>query len=756
MNYDKIIHTTMMHQSKKSSPSRFGKKRSPKGQRRNHGSGEKKSREINVDEIFKSIDKIYNPELNIVEYSEDGLVEAKRLYTMHIAKVKKCIAAQTKVLSPDINVIINLITICFKESISTNNYAKKTLCRLLYIKQKPMIDKYVKHVFNTYAERNEIPTSYEDILEEIRINDAERSRCPKHHYNNNHRCKCILGKLNDCEILLGVYTRAATYKCGDIMVSLYDNLSKQKEYDDKKLTAWHCVFWGAKGQPHNKENVMQIVDVIKNGPYMPILLKNDKGETGIDSLLHNDNLSMDDRLEIYDHVMMLNKKEALKIFMGISNKITDRYDEELAIKCTWVLVCQPESIINEIASIIMKSNVSPRIEKSKNIENVIRFVNRCLSTNHHLGDDQLKMNRFFEMHEELICTLKKDFPLMLLQALHDIDTSVHGMAGEYAANKLNDRMISISMGIGELNKYDDSIFEHYFAYLMSRKDSIFIKMMLYSVCQAGVRDMYVIEGFAQKYKILTDNKLKFSILDWFDNILGKGSYDIDSIVEGTVDTAVKTEETKAVEKEVEVDDYGNQDAVIRMVHGSKSAKTERDIADTIDDVKYSIEKQVKKKINCLNYPYEMFYSYCELYDGTEKNKYMMNVLPCVLKSLVDDNVFTNENIIESFNKLTKDNIDDIKIECPRVYDVIEIFNSIYGKEIIKFKKKKKVEEMKEEMNYGSAIRDNLPKVKLVPREYKYYFDSKTMQIAAVDTITRKSYAMVCVNVNGVLCWRLKE
>lgn len=740
----------MMHHSKKSSHRRFEKKKSPRGQ------GEKKSREIDVGEICMKIDQIYNPDTNRTEYSEDGLIEAQRLYTMYIKKVKDCIVAQTKVLSPDINVIMNLIITCFKESISTHNYTKKTLYRLFHIKQKPMIDKYVKHVFNDYAERNEKPTNYEDILTKIRSNDAERSSCPKHHFKNSYSCKCVLNKLNDREIMLGIYTRASTYKCQKVMISLYDLLSKQKEYDDKKLTAWHCAFWGAKGQPHTKENVMEIADVIKNGPFMPILRKNDKGETGIDSLFHNDNLSMDDRLEIYDHVMMLNKKEALKIFMGISNKITDKDDSELSMKCAWVLICQPDEIINEIASIIMRINVSQRIEKSKNIENVIAFVYKCLTTNHETEDDQLKLNRFFNYHTESIVTLTKNFPILLLHALHNIDTTVHGMDGEYAVNKLNDRMISISMGIGELNKYDDSIFKEYFRYLASQGDSIYTKMLLYSVCQSGVRESYVIEGLAHKHRTLTDNKLKFAILDWFDEILGKGCYDIDSILEGTVDTDSKKEETKTVEEEV--DEYANQSAVIRMVQGSKSAKTERDLTDTIDDVKYSIEQQLKKNINCLNYPYEMLYSYCDLYTG--KKTYTLNVLPTVLKGLVAENVFTQKSIVESFNKLTEEIINEIKTECPRIYDVIDIFNTVYGESVIKFKKKEqeveKKDEMQEELNYGNAIRDNLSKVALVPREYGYYFDPTTMQMNAIDTITSKRHAMEYVNINGTICWKIVE
>ena len=108
------------------------------------------------------------------------------------------------------------------------------------------------------------------------------------------------------------------------MISLYSELKKQKEYDAKKLTAWHCSFWSPKGQTHTADDVIRIAGVIKNGPHMPILLKNDKEETGPQALFKNENFTLDERNKIYDFAMQLNEKEAHKIFMGIANKITSK------------------------------------------------------------------------------------------------------------------------------------------------------------------------------------------------------------------------------------------------------------------------------------------------------------------------------------------------------------------------------------------------------------------------------------------------
>lgn len=573
-------------------------------------------------------------------------------------KIINDIKYQSTLDKPDLGIIIKEIFSNYKLNKETKKNISMTLYQKFGVKYKPPFDRYIKMAFEYFINNNINVNNYEHILKRIRDSDSEIHKNKK---SLNGKSTDLLKDISDTELKLGIYTRAATYNCYNVIISLHKELNKIKNYDAKKINPWHCVFWTPSIADGKLESILLTINAIKNGPYMSLLAKNSKGETGLHSLLKNKSIDDENKKIIYNKTTKLTNYESNKIFTNVINKITKKKDVDLLMQCAWVYINCPKNTINNIAKTIIECIPPNKMEKSNVIENIIETIKDSLYYDYLAIDDINGLKAYFNENKER----KNMYAAEYIKDIFEILSNYYiedKYNDDFEKNKIHDKKICCAIGIGSLYKYIPTEVIKYIDNKLSNEDSLSIKQGLYALYQTNVFNETLKHTVMKHYDNIKDIKFKFAIKNWIErHIKEKFSFNNDKY--------------KKESFNIKIHKY-----IENSIRSCRKVINDKMIDDAVDDLKYSFNKYMKEGIYYLDYVECILSAYSELYNGKDSSKYSMKILPIVLNQL-----YEKEEIITAFQKINKDIINDIKCECPKIYDVIDIFNGYMEYECIKTK-----------------------------------------------------------------------
>jgi len=479
-------------------------------------------------------------------------------------------------------------------------------------------------------------------------------------------------------ILVAVFSRLGSYCDIERMTQLLGELkTRTGEYDSKGNTPYHNIFF-----PRGNVTIEQVKNTIKlvmdSAIGNSILDKNEKDETPIDALAHS-GFTEDEKNELYATLTLMSPALAKSVFNAATNRIVEE-NINLMAEMAWAVMCAPEACAENIIQKVCTLKKIPCVNKSHvDIHRSIEYACTALSYIGNKIKDQYGLTQFFSSNVSKVDECRQRFLTSLYTQLGD---NFERIQAELDSGKMEEEYYTETASLtgnayGELylNGID-----------MSKKFTELIES------EVEMQNVMALRAIGQIFYDSTGkfvhremtSELLSTIGTFMHNVVTKNGYTLPSkfrfecedMMKDIVPNFVaskpepKQPEPVVVEKPKEI----NWSAKYSQLVSSLVNASEADVQSLIDDVSYSIEKNLEVDADSFEKGFDGFiYSLCEQSSRNTVFKIVVGALNELFPSKLSKDVVVN--LVERFEGPVPDDfsymtISDVKIDCPLAGNVV--------------------------------------------------------------------------------------